>query len=91
MTPPSSCSRAPRAALPARRLTGSWETPGIVLMGRGSRASAWKNSGHTKSRGARVVSRTSARMAGVARKRRGRLSGKVGNGMGTESGIASWP
>ncbi len=76
-TPPSPALAASRATC-AAALTGSCATPGIVPTGLASSTSALKNSGQMRSPGARVVSRTRARRAAVARRRLGRM---VGNGM----------
>ena len=75
-TPPSPSCAACRACSAAWD-TGSCETPGIVRMGRGSSRKSAKKSGKIRSLGRTTVSRTRARIEGVRRRRRGRITGKL--------------
>ncbi len=76
-TPPRPSDLARRACSAAADV-GSWNTPGIVLIGRGVSSDSWKNSGKTRSDGESVVSRTRVRIAGDRRNLRGRSLGNTG-------------
>ena len=74
MIPPRpSAAASAAAARTESRLC--WTTPGMLLIGTGSRAPSRTNTGSTRCCGAREVSATSSRIARVRRSRRGRTSG----------------
>src|SRR6185436_20895243 len=75
--------------------TECWKTPGIELTGLATPSPGTTNSGSTRLSGERRVSRTSRRRAGVWRKRRSRVAGKLmttgfyraGGGKATPHGV----